>query len=79
RVGGRMAAAARSPAQRFGTYEEYLESQVTAQDLFYLESEAVARQLVELGFRGSGDVLRREDFEAWVEEAAGVSGPPSQK
>nr|XP_013809974.1 PREDICTED: uncharacterized protein C4orf22 homolog [Apteryx mantelli mantelli] len=33
-------AAAQSPAERFGTYEEYLESQVTAQDLFYLEVSA---------------------------------------
>ncbi|XP_068797433.1 cilia- and flagella-associated protein 299 [Struthio camelus] len=66
-------------AERFGTYEEYLDSQVTAQDLYYLESEEVARQLVELGFRGSGDVLRREDFEAQAEEAAGLPVPASHK
>ncbi|KYO26563.1 hypothetical protein Y1Q_0002183 [Alligator mississippiensis] len=48
----------------FGTYEEYLDSQVTTQDLYYLENEEMARQLVELGFRGSGEVLKREEFEA---------------
>ncbi|XP_064306839.1 cilia- and flagella-associated protein 299 isoform X2 [Phalacrocorax carbo] len=54
------------------TYEEYLECQVTARDLRYLESEAVGRQLVELGFCGSGDVLRREEFEA----RAAAAPPP---
>ncbi|XP_068260302.1 cilia- and flagella-associated protein 299 [Nyctibius grandis] len=48
----------------YGSYEEYLQSQVTARDLRYLESGAAARQLVELGFLGAGDTLRREDFEA---------------
>eukprot|EP00792_Barthelona_sp_PAP020_P009213 TRINITY_DN3279_c6_g1_i1.p1 TRINITY_DN3279_c6_g1~~TRINITY_DN3279_c6_g1_i1.p1 ORF type:complete len:239 (+),score=56.52 TRINITY_DN3279_c6_g1_i1:30-746(+) len=48
----------------FATYEEYLDSQINETDLFYLESQDLARQLVELGFKGSGDVLSREDFEA---------------
>jgi hypothetical protein len=30
----------------------------------YLEDEEMARQLVELGYRGLGDTIRREDFEA---------------
>ncbi|XP_067153554.1 cilia- and flagella-associated protein 299, partial [Apteryx mantelli] len=47
--------------------------------LSFPQSEAVARQLVELGFRGSGDVPRREDFEARAEEAAGLPGPASQR
>jgi len=29
-----------------------------------LDDEDMGRQLVELGYRGSGDTLRREDFEA---------------
>nr|XP_003226940.1 PREDICTED: uncharacterized protein C4orf22 homolog isoform X1 [Anolis carolinensis] len=49
---------------QFNTYEDYLDSQITTQDLYYLENEEMARQLVELGFRGSGEVLKREDFEA---------------
>ncbi|KAK2542914.1 hypothetical protein Q9966_003526 [Columba livia] len=57
-------AAAAPPALSFRTYEEYLESQLTALDMYYLESEEVGRQLVELGFRGSGNVLQREEFEA---------------
>ena len=28
------------------------------------QDEELARQLVELGYRGSGEVLKREDFEA---------------
>ncbi|XP_066488844.1 cilia- and flagella-associated protein 299 [Tiliqua scincoides] len=47
---------------QFNTYEDYLDSQITTQDLYYLENEEMARQLVELGFRGSGEVLKREDF-----------------
>jgi hypothetical protein len=32
--------------------------------MYYLEDEDQARQLVELGYRGSGDTLSREEFEA---------------
>jgi hypothetical protein len=45
----------------FSSYEEYLDSQITPKDLFYLESEELARQLVELGYRGGE--LKREEFE----------------
>ncbi|XP_072449668.1 cilia- and flagella-associated protein 299 isoform X2 [Chiloscyllium punctatum] len=47
----------------FETYESFLDSQVTSLDLYYLEDEELARQLVELGYRGSGEVLKREEFE----------------
>ena len=49
--------------ERFETYEDYLDSQLTPTDLAYLEDEDMARQLVELGYRGLGDTIRREDFE----------------
>lgn len=49
---------------QFDTYEEYLDSQITETDLYYLEDEELARDLVELGYRGSGEILRREEFEA---------------
>jgi hypothetical protein len=32
--------------------------------LHIIQDEELARQLVELGYRGSGEVLKREDFEA---------------
>lgn len=48
----------------FTTYEDYLDAQISATDKFYLEDEALARQLVELGYRGSGETLKREEFEA---------------
>jgi hypothetical protein len=46
--------------ERFETYEDYLDSQLTANDMAYLEDEEMARQLVELGYRGLGDTIRRE-------------------
>ncbi|XP_072479334.1 cilia- and flagella-associated protein 299 isoform X3 [Notamacropus eugenii] len=49
---------------QFNTYEDFLDSQITTLDLYYLEDEDLARQLVELGYRGSGEVVKREDFEA---------------
>lgn len=48
----------------YNTYEDFLDSQITPLDLYYLEDEELARQLVELGYRGSGEVLKREEFEA---------------
>jgi hypothetical protein len=48
----------------FETYEQYLDSFVQPRDLFYLEDEALARQLVELGCRGGGEALTREEFAA---------------
>jgi len=50
--------------ERFDTYEDYLDSQLTSTDMNYLEDEEMARQLVELGYRGLGDTIRRDDFEA---------------
>ena len=46
----------------FATYEDYLESQISSTDMFYLEDDELARQLVELGYRGNGEVLKREEF-----------------
>eukprot|EP00049_Salpingoeca_infusionum_P025213 m.18281 g.18281 ORF g.18281 m.18281 type:complete len:233 (+) comp7768_c0_seq1:247-945(+) len=48
----------------FATYEEFLDAQVSPLDLYYLEDEELARQLVELGFRGTGEVLSRQEFES---------------
>ncbi|KAJ8613501.1 hypothetical protein CTAYLR_002175 [Chrysophaeum taylorii] len=50
--------------EQFATYEDYLDAQVSETDMFYLEDEELARQLVELGYRGSGDTLKREEFMA---------------
>ena len=48
----------------YATYEEYLDAQISETDLFYLEDEDLARQPVELGYRGAGDTLKRDEFEA---------------
>ena len=50
--------------ERFDTYEDYLDSQLTPTDLGYLGDEYMGRQLVELGYRGMGDTIRREDFDS---------------
>ena len=50
--------------KEYSTYEDFLNSQITSTDLYYLEDEEVARDLVELGYRGTGEVLKREEFEA---------------
>jgi len=36
---------------------------------FCYQDEELARQLVELGYRGSGEVLKREEFEARKQQA----------
>ncbi|KAF4074350.1 hypothetical protein AMELA_G00238440 [Ameiurus melas] len=48
----------------FLTYDEYLDSKITPADLYYLEDEKLARQVVELGLRGTGEVWKREEFES---------------
>ncbi|KAI8898890.1 hypothetical protein BC833DRAFT_587930 [Globomyces pollinis-pini] len=53
-----------STVTEFACYEDYLDSQITPIDLYYLEDKELARQLVELGYRGSGEPLKREEFEA---------------
>ncbi|XP_030622180.1 cilia- and flagella-associated protein 299 [Chanos chanos] len=60
---------------QFQTYEDYLDSKITPLDLYYLEDEELARQLIELGYRGSSGVLKREEFEAQrvAEQAARLS------
>jgi len=65
----------------FSTYEDFLDSQITPLDLYYLEDEELARQLVELGYRGSGEVLKREEFIARKQaaEASRLSKRSQQK
>ncbi|XP_018614577.1 cilia- and flagella-associated protein 299 [Scleropages formosus] len=65
----------------FNTYEDFLDSQITSLDLYYLEDEELARQLVELGYRGSGEVLKREEFETRkaAAEASRLSKRSQQK
>ena len=53
----------------YATYEDYLDSQISPTDLYYLEDEDLARQLVELGYRGSGETLKREEFLARKKQA----------
>ena len=44
-------------------YEDYLDDQLSDEDLFYLEDKELARQLIEMGYHGKGEILTREQFE----------------
>jgi hypothetical protein len=46
----------------YSTYEEYLDSQITSKELFYLEDEDLARKLAEIGYKNGGD-MKREEFD----------------
>ena len=48
---------------KFATYEEYLDSHVKPDDLFFLGSTEAARRIIETSSLKS-EILRREDFEA---------------
>ncbi|XP_018960167.1 cilia- and flagella-associated protein 299 isoform X3 [Cyprinus carpio] len=66
--------------EEFRTYEDFLDSQIKPLDLFYLEDQELARQLVELGHKGSS--LEREEFEtrkAAAEASRLASGSQQKK
>jgi len=46
----------------FQNYEEYLDEHMSDEDLFYLEDKELARQLIEVGYHGKGEILTREQF-----------------
>ncbi|EFJ28131.1 hypothetical protein SELMODRAFT_411413 [Selaginella moellendorffii] len=50
-------------------YEEYLDSQISATDLFYLEDIDLARKLIELGYRSNAEIMTRSQFVAQKEAA----------
>ena len=47
----------------FEKYEDYLDKQMSDEDLFYLEDTELARQLIEVGYHGKGEILTRDQFE----------------
>ena len=47
----------------FEKYEDYLDKQMSDEDLCYLEDTELARQLIEVGYHGKGEILTREQFE----------------
>ncbi len=46
--------------EKFETYEQYLDDHMSDEDLFYLEDKELARQLIEVGYHGKGEILTRE-------------------
>ncbi|EFJ29413.1 hypothetical protein SELMODRAFT_91784, partial [Selaginella moellendorffii] len=51
------------------SYEDYLDSQISATDLFYLEDIDLARKLIELGYRSNAEIMTRNQFVAQKEAA----------
>ena len=45
--------------EKYDTYEQYLDDHMEEKDLFYLEDVELARQLIEVGYHGKGDILQR--------------------
>jgi len=48
--------------EEFPDYEKYLDAHMSDEDLFYLEDKELARQLIEVGYHGKGEILTREQF-----------------
>ena len=46
----------------FDNYENYQDKQMSDEDLFYLEDTELARQLIEVGYHGKGEILTRDQF-----------------
>ncbi|XP_070158115.1 cilia- and flagella-associated protein 299 [Polyergus mexicanus] len=46
----------------FENYEEYLDSLVSPVDIYYVRSSKTARQLAELGYRCTGEILSKRSF-----------------
>ena len=46
--------------ENFVDYEHYLDGFMTNEDLFYLEDKELARQLIEVGYHGKGEILPRD-------------------
>ncbi|CDS42253.1 conserved hypothetical protein [Echinococcus multilocularis] len=60
-------------ADSYENYEDFLSSQITETDLFYLEDEELARELVELGYRGTSEIIKREEFIKKKDELAALA------
>ncbi|VDM20762.1 unnamed protein product [Hydatigera taeniaeformis] len=60
-------------ADGYENYEDFLDSQITETDLFYLEDEELARELVELGYRGTSEIIKREQFIKRKDELAALA------
>lgn len=60
----------------YSSYEEYLDEHISQEDLYYLEDQDLARQIVELGYKGK-DLLSRKEFEEAKKRA--LHGPRKTK
>ena len=46
----------------FETYNDYLDSRMEENELFYLEDIELARQLIAVGSHGKGEIMTQEQF-----------------
>lgn len=47
----------------FQKYEDYLDSKMNDEDLFYLEDKELARMLYDVGMMAQGDIMTRKQFQ----------------
>ena len=50
---------------RFETYEDYLDTFITEDDMIFLGEEEISRVLVELGYRSSATLTRAVETSYW--------------
>ena len=50
---------------RFETYEDYLDTFITEDDMIFLGEEEISRVLVELGYRSSATLTRAVETSHW--------------
>jgi hypothetical protein len=48
--------------EQFETYNDYLDSRMEENELFYLEDLELARQLIAVGSHGKGEIMTQEAF-----------------
>ena len=46
--------------EEYATYEDYLDSRMEENELFYLEDKDLARQLLSVAHHGKGEILTKE-------------------
>jgi hypothetical protein len=60
----------------FDTFDEFLDSQITELDLFYVQDIAIARKLVEYGLRGNGEIISKKEY---TSRKAAIEKPKDNK
>ncbi|XP_014240591.1 uncharacterized protein C4orf22 homolog [Cimex lectularius] len=60
---------------KFKNYDEYLDDLISENDLFYLRSRMLTREIARLGYRSSGDTLSESEFKRRREKVKSLMTP----